>query len=170
MAWTTPVTWTTNQLVTAADLNTQVRDNLGYLLSGRPVDVKVVSNIWTITSTSYVDVDATNLSATLTVNSGRALVWFEGRLLGADVVSKTGQITLLVDGVDQYTGDGLAKVGRNASRDLAYLIIVSGLSVGSHTFKLQGKCNDSGFSISIGENTAGDYLCKRKTVFGAMEV
>ena len=28
MAWTSPITWTAGQLVTAADLNTHVRDNL----------------------------------------------------------------------------------------------------------------------------------------------
>lgn len=31
MPWTTPRTWTTSQLVTANELNTDVRDNLNYL-------------------------------------------------------------------------------------------------------------------------------------------
>jgi hypothetical protein len=33
MAWTTPVTWATNQLVAAGDLNAQIRDNENYLLT-----------------------------------------------------------------------------------------------------------------------------------------
>src|SRR5437867_1425284 len=31
MAWTAPATWTVGQLVTAATMNTHVRDNLNYL-------------------------------------------------------------------------------------------------------------------------------------------
>jgi len=33
MAWTTPQTWTTDQVVDAADLNTDIRDNMNYLYS-----------------------------------------------------------------------------------------------------------------------------------------
>lgn len=31
MAWTTPRTWTVGEVVTAAELNEQIRDNVGYL-------------------------------------------------------------------------------------------------------------------------------------------
>ena len=31
MAWTAPQTWVTGQIVTAADMNTDIRDNVGYL-------------------------------------------------------------------------------------------------------------------------------------------
>lgn len=41
MAWTTPRTWTTGELVTAAILNTHVRDNLAYLYD-RTHTVKMV--------------------------------------------------------------------------------------------------------------------------------
>lgn len=35
MAWTSPKTWSTSELVTAALLNTQLRDNLNYLFAGK---------------------------------------------------------------------------------------------------------------------------------------
>jgi hypothetical protein len=35
MAWTTPKTWTTSELVTASLLNTHLRDNLNYLYGGK---------------------------------------------------------------------------------------------------------------------------------------
>jgi hypothetical protein len=34
MAWTAPATWSTNEIVTAAKMNTHVRDNLAYLKGG----------------------------------------------------------------------------------------------------------------------------------------
>ena len=43
MAWTSPQTWTTSQVVTAADMNTDVRDNLGAL---NPLD-SVAATSWT---------------------------------------------------------------------------------------------------------------------------
>ena len=44
MAWTSPRTWTTGELVTAALMNTHVRDNLSYLytLAATPLTVKTV--------------------------------------------------------------------------------------------------------------------------------
>lgn len=55
MSWTVPVTWTTGQVVGASDLNTQIRDNLLYLLSGRPWGVNTFSSS-AITFNSTVDV------------------------------------------------------------------------------------------------------------------
>lgn len=63
MTWTTPVTWATNQLVTAANMNEQVRDNLNYLLA-KPT-VKILGDTganYSTSSTSFVDVDVTNLT------------------------------------------------------------------------------------------------------------
>lgn len=38
MAWTSPRTWTTGELVTASQLNTHVRDNLSYIKGGATID------------------------------------------------------------------------------------------------------------------------------------
>lgn len=56
MAWTAPRTWTTGELVTAAIMNTHVRDNLS---AGFPTDA-----VWTTWSPSY--------NAAVTVGNGTA--------------------------------------------------------------------------------------------------
>lgn len=80
MAWTTPTTRSTNDLITATAWNADVVDNLLYLAS-RPstVDVKSRSD-YTTTSGSWVTVDATNLSLTLGFSGGRALIGLYGSL------------------------------------------------------------------------------------------
>ena len=52
MAWTTPTTWTSGQTVTAATLNTQLRDNLTFAatakaVSGRTSTMSVPNASWT---------------------------------------------------------------------------------------------------------------------------
>ena len=54
MAWSSPRTWTTGELVTAAMLNTDVRDNLNFLPVGAPghnCDSRTFTNtsLWTLT-------------------------------------------------------------------------------------------------------------------------
>jgi hypothetical protein len=74
MAWTNPITWATNRLVTALDLNEQLRDNLSWLYS-RP-KAQYVNNgaSYSTTSTTMVNVDGTNLSLTLACTGGSVLV------------------------------------------------------------------------------------------------
>lgn len=44
MAWTTPRTWTTGEVVTAAQMNTHVRDNLAYLKDDVVQTTRIVSS------------------------------------------------------------------------------------------------------------------------------
>lgn len=57
MAWTPPLTWDTGRLVTAADLNAQIRDNLLYLKT-QPAKL-VPGQTFTTSSTSWVPVHET---------------------------------------------------------------------------------------------------------------
>jgi len=68
MAWTTPATVTTSQLMTAAFWNTQVRDNLSFI-DGRRVGYAVVTTGQTGIGTSQTDL--TGLSVTFTAATGR---------------------------------------------------------------------------------------------------
>lgn len=76
MAWTTPATFIANQIVGASDLNTQLRDNLNYLFASRPTGITNYQNgsNYTTTSTSFVDVDATNVKLTLTLSGSRLFI------------------------------------------------------------------------------------------------
>lgn len=80
MAWTTPKTWAAEPL-TSSDLNTYVRDNQNHLKNRLDNNAEHTANEgsdYTTTSTSFVDVDATNFSHTITTNGGAVLIGFAG--------------------------------------------------------------------------------------------
>lgn len=58
MSWTTPVTWTIGQLITAADLNEQLRDNLLHLKIALDDDGKIPA----LTSTYLANLSGTALT------------------------------------------------------------------------------------------------------------
>lgn len=74
MAWSAPKTWNAGDVLSASDMNTYVRDNSLFLLSGRPV-ATVYQNSgadYTLTvATTWTTIDTTNLGLTLTTQSGR---------------------------------------------------------------------------------------------------
>jgi hypothetical protein len=58
MAWVTPRTWTVGQLVSAAELNEQLRDNLNHL----KVAVDANGKITALSSTYLADLSGANLT------------------------------------------------------------------------------------------------------------
>src|SRR5512134_3501672 len=78
MAWTFPKTWFAGELLTASLLNTHLRDNLN-ALKFLPKD-RFVDNAasYSTTSTTFVDVDTTNLTLTIETTGGDALVLVTG--------------------------------------------------------------------------------------------
>jgi hypothetical protein len=167
MAWTTPATWTPGQLVAASDLNTHLRDNLLYLFNGRPKSVIKRDNNanYSTSSTTFVDVDATNLAISLAIASGNALVGFMA------VTSNNVQLDIDVDGTRYANGaaDGLV-TGQDASSTRggqSGCVLVTGLSVASHTFKLKYKVTTGTGTLYSGAGVGGtDFM----TVFWAMEI
>ncbi|MEO1163712.1 MAG: hypothetical protein AAFV98_08020 [Chloroflexota bacterium] len=70
MAWTQPKTWSNEPLV-ASDLNTHLRDNMEALKEPPSANYELdETSDYTTTSTTFVDVDSTNLSLTLDTNGG----------------------------------------------------------------------------------------------------
>lgn len=152
MAWTTPRTWSVDEIVTAAMLNGHVRDNLNFLLSGRAqaYTCYVPGSVYSTTSGSFADVDATNLALTLTITSTRllAIVTFDGS------ASNNGSIGAfrLTDGTTAL-GDatkGQATIPANANRRLTLLGRWTGLTPGSVTIKLQFKTSDGAQTTYVG--------------------
>ena len=161
--WTSPKTWATGELVTAALLNTHLRDNLEFL-KAPPTTVYVLneSSDYTTTSTAFVNVDNTKLALALTTNGGDVLISFHGMLLS----SSNGRVISLdveVDGVRLGGDDGLiaahwvSGVLVSAS-SVSFTVLARGLSAGNHTFKLQWKLN-------IGSATATLYAGAGTTYF-----
>lgn len=56
MAWSVPRTWTTGEVVTAAMMNTDVRDNLNFLFSGMPAAFAYHSTTQSVTSATFTAV------------------------------------------------------------------------------------------------------------------
>src|SRR5690242_16872399 len=135
MGWTTPATWNPGQVISATDLNTHLRDNLNYLLSGRARQVIKRDNNanYSTTSTSFVDIDATNLSITLNLSGSAVLVTFTA------VADNTGGglpvLDIDVDGTRYGSAgaDGLVQAGGNKS-PVTLSVLITGLSAGNHTF------------------------------------
>lgn len=145
MAWTTPKTWAAEPL-TSSDLNTYLRDNqeaLKYPPSANH-EFSEASN-YTTTSTTFVDVDATSgkFSHTITTNGGDVMVGFMGSFLH----SSSGVLTAIfldinVDGsaVGSTTGFLVSTINAsNVKKPMSFVYLITDLSAGSHTFKLQWK-------------------------------
>lgn len=107
MAWTTPKTWATSELVTAAMLNTHVRDNLNFLLSGRGVSLAALNTpgTYSTTSTSFVDVNA-SWEVSLTPESSRVLV-----LAGVTIKGSSTNSYWRINQVSGTAGDTLTIAG-----------------------------------------------------------
>src|SRR5260370_40838420 len=75
MGWSSPATFSTGQLIGATDLNTYVRDNTNYLLTRPKTVIKRDNNAdYTTTSTTFVDIDSTNLAITMTISGSAVLL------------------------------------------------------------------------------------------------
>jgi len=162
MAWTTPKTWAAEPL-TSSDLNTYVRDNQNHVYNrienNDEYTANEVSN-YTTTSTSFVDVDATNLSLTITTNGGNVLAGFAG----AGWLSSASEsiwLELDIDGSPWAGDDGIMRVrfdNINYIKNLSFVVMVTGLSTASHTFKLQWKVDGGTGTIFAGAGTTDSDL------------
>ncbi len=136
MAWTTPITWAAGSVVSAATLNAQVRDNLGYLIA-RPHQriIRTDASDYSTTSTTFVNIDAASLSIDLTISGSAVLVGFGGVLRQTEGV----YLDLSVNGTryaNTTQGIGIATISSTANYALAsYSVLVTGLSVGAHQFR-----------------------------------
>jgi len=150
--WHTPATWSVGQLVTATNLNEQLRDNLEFL-KAPPTGVRNVNQAsdYATTSTTFVDVDTTNLSFSINTAGGDVLIVFFGR-----VNSSTGNVyfDVSVDGVRIGGDDGLTS-GPSGHHPIALMALKQGLSPGTHTFKLQWRVSAGTGTLYAGAGTSG---------------
>ena len=146
MAWTTPKTWSSEPL-TSIDLNTYVRDNQNHLKDRLDASAsRVISGATalTTTATSFVDVDATKLSLSLTTHGGDVLLGFTGTVRNNSGNSITS-LNVAVDGTDYIADDGVIGIklpyssDTNRNKPISFVLLITGLSAGSHSFKLRWK-------------------------------
>ena len=133
--WTTPRTWATGEVVTAALLNAHLSDNLDYLKARPQVAYFSSANDGNITSTSgsYVNISSDYSKTITTTAAGRVQVTF---MAGIGTSGSNVQMKLYVDGVDS----GLIALVTSGTIVVALSRIVTGLSAGSHTFEIRWAC------------------------------
>jgi len=143
MAWTSPKTWTSEPL-TSLDLNTYVRDNQKYLRERLDTSVsRLLDGDGTLnsTATNFVDVDENLLALQLDTNGGEVLLGFVGSVR-SHRSGGTIFFNVAVDGVDYVQDDGIMRVyiqGALRDKPMSFVMLISGLSAGQHSFKLRWK-------------------------------
>lgn len=159
------MTFTANTALTAAQLNTYLRDNLnetapakattpGYhfvstgvnSIEERGIETSLVATAETTTSTTYADLATTGPTVTLT--TGTRALWFLSVRAENDTVNVntyasvavTGATTLAASDNNAVLVDGVAAANspRQASAHLE-----TGLTPGSNTFTVQYRCNSN---------------------------
>lgn len=156
MAWTAPITWVSNSVLTAAQLNQQLRDNLNETapakattvgshfvtaasnsIAERRIVTSTVATAQTTTTTSgYVDLATAGPQVTLTTGAN-ALVWINARLAGG---ASTGQAlaSFVVSGASSISAsDGRAIIGTGTvTQRMGICVQLATLTPGSNTFKM----------------------------------
>lgn len=154
MAWTSPQTWTSGQVVTASDLNTHLRDNLSYLFSGRPQFSIVYEGVAdkTVTGITWTDVDAANLkSPALAIKSGRFLCFASCRLQADNTAGSSAQLDVIMDSTTRKGGtSGLVKLTQNTNNWVSVAALFTGIvDTVTHDFKLQFRNGTVGATTQI---------------------
>jgi hypothetical protein len=135
--WHAPQTWVDNQLVSASDLNNQVRDNLEFL---KTPTTGVATLASTLTTTSSTFTPATGLSITMTTSGGDVLLnlsgWGSNNTVAGGVSLDFG-----VDGTAQgHATFGLAgfnSATANNAQNASFTYLVRSLAAGSHIFTVR---------------------------------
>ena len=167
--WVSPRTWTAGELITASIMNTHVRDQLtalktpagGYSIINEGAD-------YTTTSTSFVDVDATDLIITFTTGGGDVLLFFTGSAIHSVL---TGRIYFdiheSVSAARLGGDDGLLEVAISNTSSVVnatFCYRAVGLTAVSHAFKVQWKTSAATATLYAGAGTANHDV--HPTFFG----
>ncbi len=151
--WTAPRTWATGEIVTAAALNTHLRDNLEFLKAQVDAPLAVTSAgsgaIPTTTSGTFVDVHA-NYVITMTTTGAPLLLGFSGTWKSAssgadcclDVTIDSTRI-----GHSSYGLMLMQAASADQVQPFSHLRVIS-LAAGSHTFRLQWRVSTGTLSIN----------------------
>lgn len=170
MAWTTPITWTTNQTVTAAQLNANIRDNLletapakaatqgGYFVTSSPNTIVERLSVQafdgagdTTTSTTFADLSGGASPAATATTGAKAIVLLMASVsnsavnglsvMGVEVSGAT--TTAASDSASLRFTSATASANLTGSAAMAYT-----LNPGSNTFTAK-------YRVSAGTGTFG---------------
>lgn len=152
MAWTTPRTWATGEVVTASIMNTHVRDNLNAV----GASTAQVTTSETTTSTSYTDLATSGPAVTRTTGT-TALILITAQVANSGAgngdyvgVAVSGATTAAASD----TGVIVSAPVANYSDAGAAVVYTNALNAGSNTFTLK-------YRVSAG---TGTFLNRRIVV------
>lgn len=159
MAWTTPKTWSTEPL-TSFDMNTHIRDNLNALKTPPTGFADLTGNTnKSTTSTTFVDVDATNLSKTITTTGGYVLVTMHAFWTAT---TQPATVDLLRDGVSLTGGAGVLYMVAGYA-DYNSVMWWDQPAAGSRTYKLQWKVTSGGTAQLVTSTVGGQFMVREVT-------
>ena len=139
MAWTTPKTWTVDEVVGASDMNTHLRDNLVALKDPPSAIYDGGTLTHTTTSSTFADVDAVNLKLSVTITGDTVLIGFVGECSSVSSASTLG-LDITVDGVSVTGGAGVIRehyLPTNETQNVSFVWRETGLVAGKKEFRLQ---------------------------------
>jgi hypothetical protein len=160
MAWTTPRTWTTGELVTKTIMDTHIRDNLNALKDppSDNVDVNESSDYYTSSGT-FVDVGYPALDVTITTAGGDVLIVLFGTLKCVTGLARC-YLDLEIDGTTMLGGDdGLLCVvpkpiaSASDTAPFCLVFLATGVDAGEHTFTPKWKTSAGTMYLFAGAGT-----------------
>lgn len=157
MAWTTPKTWATDEVLTAADMNAQLRDNMNYLSALRVYDqTNIDQTVYTTTSATWANVHA-NLTCVLTPKSTRVLVLAFATTFLSNAAG-TGELRLYC--TSTAASDTYCSVVTNRALDISMAWVFSSLTPDTeYTFSIQFRETDSAtFSVNYAATAVGSWI------------
>jgi hypothetical protein len=116
---------------------------------------------YTTSSTSFVDVDGTNFSLTLTTQADSVVLIGISATLSVNGTNAEGPwLNVSVDAVDEFGDDGItmhqSTGATNSVTNVSFVIMIEDLAAGSHTFNLRWKSATSRTStLYAGAGTGG---------------
>ena len=177
MAWATPITWTTNQVVTSAQLNAQIRDNLnetapakattaGYHFASNGTNTIVERAILmanvdaseNTASTSYTNL-GTNGPLVTMATGVQALVWISVQQGNSTNTASSATSYEVTGATTQAAGSTVAVINDSTATNSLHRAGVTNLqslTPGTNTFRMQ-------YLVSGG---TGTYLRRRLVVMG----
>lgn len=152
--WTQPRTWATGEIVTAAQLNSHLRDNLEYLHLREETALNHFAcssaSGYTTTSTSFTDVDAAALAGTITTTGSPLLIGVTGAWKSSGT-----SIDVCLDVAINGARIGHASYGVTFMQSVAanlYLPVawsqVRALSAGTYALKLQWRTSSGTLTLA----------------------
>lgn len=128
------------------------------LLPNKPLTNYAPTGTFSTTSSSYIDVVSTNLNVTITKTESASisdlLIEFNGTFYST--AADTRVVFAVSDGTTDYEVAPYYINGANEHKTVVGRIKISGLGIGSYTFKLRWKRTDGSGTITIDTN---DTLC-----------